>query len=443
MLIYSPLLVAEAPSKPVPLAAPAAIWKPDPTKSFIDYELWPTDRFGTLRLYRGKEDIYRTVIFFTGKDSWNDEAQDLVLLLKDEHTLLIGVDFPQYITHIKSDPACRYLAGEIVRLGQSIQNERDVAEPLPLVVAGIHEGADFADDAYRQFPKDFLGELLLFEKTLDDNLELCPDDKAGAIPQLKSVSIVTSENSQQTINPEERHTLVLNSFRSAEDHRLAKDHIDAFFPSYERPTVSALPIIFEPAGHQTKKTAVIFLSGDGGWADIDQDLSRYLNKNGYSVLGFDALKFFWTKKDAEEVTNALVETIKIAEKEYKVEAFAVIGFSLGADSAPFMVAGLPEEVHQKITSVVLLNPGKEADFEIHIADWLGVEAGEDDIPIKPALEKIHRPVLCLLSEDQEQSACRDTIAGVQTKKLPGDHHFNGDYATLASIILNFLSITAK
>ena len=273
------------------------------------------------------------MIFFTGKEGWSEEALDTVALLRDDHTLVIGVTLDRYLATIQSDPACRYLAGELIRLAQSIQNERDVDEPIPSVIAGIHEGAYIARRAYEQYPKDFNGELLLDTVALPEaELQLCPNDPAGVIPELKRVEIGGHK--------EGHPTLVLNEGISEEERaRRIHEHIETFFPSYEAPMLSTLPLIFLPAPHHTKQAAVVFLSGDGGWADIDVEVSRFLNKNGYSVLGFDALKFYWSKKDSEESVHALMTAMEIAKKEFSVQSIIVIGFSLGADAAPFMVGG--------------------------------------------------------------------------------------------------------
>jgi type IV secretory pathway VirJ component len=399
----------------------------------VTLETWKTERFGDLRLYKGNDDIYRTVIFFTGKNGWDQQVEQNLSLLLDSHTLVIGVPYSQYVNTIQTDPACRYLAGELIRLAQSIQNERDVAEPLPAIVAGVGEGAVIADRAYQQYPKDFLGELLLDRIPIHEApLQLCANDPAGIIPTLKRIEINSNNNGTPT--------LLLNPNDSfLEQQRKKHEHIDNFFPVFQPSTVSELPLIFLPAKHHTKQLAVVFLSGDGGWAEIDIEISKHLNENGYSVLGFDALKFYWSKKDAQESIDALNAAINIAKKEFSVPQVAVMGFSLGADAAPFMVAGLTPEQQKQISSVVLLNPSLEADFEVHIADWLGVEAGGDSMPLKPQIKKITRPILCIISSDQDESVCRDSLAGVQTRKLPGDHHYDGEYETVSRMILAFFN----
>jgi len=398
----------------------------------VEQEVWKTERFGDLRLYKGEQDTYRVVIFFTGLGDWNAQAEQDVALLADDHTLVIGIPLSQYIKTIQSDESCRYLAGELVRLSQSIQNERDVAQPFAAVVAGVAEGAVIAEQAYRQYPKDFAGALLLDRAVLDiEALKLCPNHAAGAVAVLKQIEI----NSNNGGTP----TLLLNSSDSAQEQQRKKhEHIDNFFPAFEPMRVSALPLIFLPPLHHTEQLAVVFLSGDGGWADIDVEISKYLNKNGYAVLGFDALKFYWSKKDTQESVDALNAAIAIAKKEFRVDRVVVMGFSLGADAVPFMVAGLTPEQQQQIASVVLLNPSLEADFEVHIADWLGVDAGGDNMPLKPAVQKITRPILCIISSDQDESVCRSSLAGVQTVRLPGDHHYDGAYQKLSNIILAFL-----
>ena len=46
-------------------------------------------------------------------------------------------------------------------------------------------------------------------------------------------------------------------------------------------------------------TLVVFVSGDGGWAKIDKEISAVLAATGMPVVGLNALQYFWTKKTPE------------------------------------------------------------------------------------------------------------------------------------------------
>ena len=49
------------------------------------------------------------------------------------------------------------------------------------------------------------------------------------------------------------------------------------------------------------------------------------------------------------------------------------------------------------------------------------------------------PMLCVYGQDEEQSLCMDLRPDEATiKSLPGSHHFNGEYAKVAALILEHL-----
>ena len=88
--------------------------------------------------------------------------------------------------------------------------------------------------------------------------------------------------------------------------------------------------------------------------------------------------------------------------------------------------------------VALLALSQEAVFEFHLQNWLGRERGA--LPIAPELQQmkgIH--TLCIYGEEEEDSLCALPAARpLQVLKLPGGHHFDGDYAKLAARILEEL-----
>ena len=50
-------------------------------------------------------------------------------------------------------------------------------------------------------------------------------------------------------------------------------------------------------------------------------------------------------------------------------------------------------------------------------------------------------MLCVYGQDEEQSLCMDLRPDEATiKSLPGSHHFNGEYAKVAALILEHLKL---
>jgi type IV secretory pathway VirJ component len=76
-----------------------------------------------------------------------------------------------------------------------------------------------------------------------------------------------------------------------------------------------------------------------------------------------------------------------------------------------------------------------AVFEFHVSNWISNDnSGPATLPEVNRITGI--PVLCIYGEGDNESLCPKLDADkVRIVKLPGGHHFNGDYAGLAREIL--------
>ena len=129
---------------------------------------------------------------------------------------------------------------------------------------------------------------------------------------------------------------------------------------------------------------------------------------------------------------------------WKRPRVALVGYSFGADILPFVFNRLRDDVRSKVELVALLAPTNMAEFEFHLSDWVG---GESDtaLPTAPEISKIAGTrVLCVQGGEEETAACtslRKTQG--KTERLPGGHHFDGDYVGLAARILAELKTAQK
>src|SRR4051794_21428590 len=74
-------------------------------------------------------------------------------------------------------------------------------------------------------------------------------------------------------------------------------------------SAATLPLVEVPATHGTSDTLVVFVSGDGGWATIDREISQVMASHGMPVVGLNALKYFWTKQTPESASRDLATII--------------------------------------------------------------------------------------------------------------------------------------
>ena len=197
-------------------------------------------------------------------------------------------------------------------------------------------------------------------------------------------------------------------------------------------SVRGIPLIERPVTHARRM--VVFLSGDGGWAEFDRGVAAALNDIGIAVLGWDSLSYFWKARSPTALARDLARVIELFAARWHVQTVVVAGFSFGASSVPFAVSGLPAELRARIEKVVMLGPTPTTSFEFRLSQWLGSDSG-DTVAVAPEIAKLApMAVWCVRGEDDSEAACPLLAPPSRVVVLPGDHHFNGDYAALAQLI---------
>ncbi|QQZ35154.1 virulence factor family protein [Pseudomonas sp. SK2] len=196
----------------------------------------------------------------------------------------------------------------------------------------------------------------------------------------------------------------------------------------------AIPVVEVPAG-QTTDTVTLFLSGDGGWRDLDRDVAGEMAKLGYPVVGIDTLRYYWQHKTPEQSAADLSELMQHYRQKWGTKRFVLTGYSFGADVLPAIYNRLPVEDQQRVDAVVLLAFARSGSFEIEVEGWLGKEGQE--APTGPEMAKLPASkVVCVYGvEETDESGCTDKTAVGERLKLPGGHHFDENYPALAKRLI--------
>lgn len=196
----------------------------------------------------------------------------------------------------------------------------------------------------------------------------------------------------------------------------------------------SIPVVEVPAG-QTTDTVTLFLSGDGGWRDLDRDVAGEMAKLGYPVVGIDTLRYYWQHKTPEQSAVDLSELMQHYRQKWGTKRFVLTGYSFGADVLPAIYNRLPAEDQKRIDAVILLAFARSGSFEIEVEGWLG-NAGKE-APTGPEMAKMPAgKVLCIYGEEEaDESGCTDTTAVGERVKLPGGHHFDENYPALAKRLI--------
>jgi type IV secretory pathway VirJ component len=199
--------------------------------------------------------------------------------------------------------------------------------------------------------------------------------------------------------------------------------------------VSDLPVVEVEARGTSELTAVL-LSGDGGWAGIDRQLGASFAAAGLPVVGLDSLRYFWTPRTPESTAADVDRLVRFALVHGKKARALLVGYSQGADVLPFVANRLPRTTQERVGLVAMLGLGRRAEFEFHLSSW--IVTGERGALIAPELARMPPGLgLCVYGSDEQDSGCLDADPKrVKIVRLPGGHHFDGDYDRLAKTILD-------
>ena len=435
-------------------------------------EKMPSREWGTMALYWPATPTHDVVLMFSG--ARGIEAQDT---LAAERVLQQGnavalVDSSAILRWARADAtACLELAAVGQWLSQTMQQRLGLDNFRPAVLVGRGLGGWVVHSLLAQAPEgvfqaglsvDFVpgnpsARPLCGVNTVAADRHIAPDTRlhgAWAVADTDALSFDAARFARQAAQVSgQRHPWLQVG---ADYANLVGDFLQwVQSPSPASLTstkasaaaLAGLPVIeYLPQGNThdavLENVRVLFFSGDGGWRDIDQQVGRALAEDGLHVLGIDALRYFWRKRTPQSVAadlNVLLEH-SVASPNKTASKLVLIGYSFGANILPLVVAELPQAVRERVILSVLLSPELRTDFEIHMAGWLGGQAGVEATPILPAvLAMPSAQVLCVQGFDEGQaSLCSQpglAQAGVEVLKLPGGHHYDKDYAALAARIV--------
>jgi type IV secretory pathway VirJ component len=204
--------------------------------------------------------------------------------------------------------------------------------------------------------------------------------------------------------------------------------------------VSGLPLRAMPAKSANPMALAVMLSGDGGWASIDKRIAEVLTAHGVAVVGLDSRSYLMKARTPDEASADMARVIRHYSAQWAIPRVGIVGYSRGADIAPFIVNRLPAGLREQIVLVALLGPAERANFQFHWADLLSDTSRPSDIPILPELERLRgTPVLCVYGKDEKETLCRLADTGaVKVDRRDGHHHFDGEYDAIAIEVLRLL-----
>jgi type IV secretory pathway VirJ component len=196
-----------------------------------------------------------------------------------------------------------------------------------------------------------------------------------------------------------------------------------------------LPLTVIASPGNNNMPLAFFISGDRGWAEFDQEVSKILSQKGIAVIGLDSQKYFWKEKQPLETANDIATAVNYYLKTLNRSSFILIGYSFGACVAPFVVNNFQPSVKEKLQSVYCFSPDITGDFEIHVADMLSVQKIEKyDVLKEMGKISAFKPICVFADEEDRTVITHFKNAGLNVIELPGNHHYNNDFLSVAKIV---------
>ncbi len=421
-------------------------------------------RFHEFPLYSSAGRTHSFALLLSDKGGWNAAADAVARRLAGDGTLVAGIDAPTLIAALAADGGdCLYPGGDLENLSHFAQAYRHLPTYLTPRLVGIGSGSALAYAILAQTPKatfggalglDFCARLALAKPLCRSGGLSFRAAGKGAVELMPSAVLgnpwIVLQSARSPACPVAATRAFIAGVDGAEflatgaggpDLPAAFARLVAKGPAERLPPPPAelgdLPVVVVPAasGAPARDSLAILLSGDGGWAGLDQSVAGALADAGIPVVGLDSLRYFWTARTPAGLAADTDRMIRYYLAKMGKQKVLLVGYSQGADVLPFAVNRLPPATRASVSLVAVMGLSDHALFEFHVSSWL-----HDDDSGPATLPEVDRiagpPVLCIFGADESDSLCpKLDPKRVRLVRMSGGHHFDGDYVGLARQIL--------
>jgi type IV secretory pathway VirJ component len=186
------------------------------------------------------------------------------------------------------------------------------------------------------------------------------------------------------------------------------------------------------------KPLVFYISGDGGYTSFSEGVCTTINKAGYKVTSLNSKSYFDDQKTPKQTTDDIVNYLNDEFNKRKDQQFILIGYSFGADIAPFVINLFPDSIKRKLVSVVLLSPSTSTDFETHVWDKLGLKK-KRSMNVVAEVNKLGaiKTTIILGDDDDDFPINNIKLKNYVHELLPGGHHYEGNTDEVGKTIMKY------
>ena len=435
-----------------------------------------TATHGTLivRTHAPDQQPTKLVLFLSGDSGWSEAFSATAAKLCEREAFVVEIDTPAFVRQIEQNAeTCADPGAALEELAREVRAQRGIPASTPTVLAGYASGAALVYAALAAAkPEAFAGGV---------SLDFCPELRLRK-PLCTGRSLRTHRllmGAGETIEPspdlavpwiavqggddrvcpattiqrfaETTLTGRAVAIRGARHHFAPNEQVERELiravrllrrsaeelPPTSIPEVADLPLIEVPAAAvpNPPDEMAVFITGDGGWADLDKAIGDEFARRGVPVVGWSSIRYYWTPRTPEFAAHDLARVIDHYRIALHKQRVLLIGYSFGSDVIPFLTNRLPPSTRSSIAALVLVGLSHQATFEFHAAAWLGIERG----PHKPTLPELQRlgnlPTVCVVGDTEADSACPELRGPAAFMlRLPGGHHFEGSHGHVARLI---------
>ena len=429
--------------------------------------------FGTVTAYLPQGPPQQVVLFLSGDGGWNLGVVPMARRLRDEGALVIGIDVRVFTKNLEASKTCAYPAGALEELSRAVQARLKLPAYLRPIVVGYSSGASLVYATIAAAPPEtFAGGLSLgfcpdlevrtpfcqmrglrtTKKTKGGGYDMAPyagstvpwlvlhgeQDQVCALAQTRGF-VVSTGNATLVALPKVGHGFGVTANWEPQYVQSYREIVRA--TSTMSVTVATAPQVADLTLAEVPATApgvtdtmAVILTGDGGWAELDKAVAANLAARGIPVVGWSSLTYYWTPRTPERASADLARIVSHYTAAWHRPHVVVIGYSFGADVAPFLVNRLADDVRSHVSRVGLLAPSASAAFEFHVAGWIGAEFGEH-LATRPEIQRLMVSTACVTPQDEPAAACETGNPHVRAVSALAGHHFGGDYDRLVESIL--------
>lgn len=205
--------------------------------------------------------------------------------------------------------------------------------------------------------------------------------------------------------------------------------------------LKGLPLIERPAPHDTGATLVVLLTGDGGWVGADEKVATGLRARGAAVVGLNMRSYLGEQKTPQQAADDVGCVAGYFSGAWHRSRLMLLGYSRGADIAPFVAARWPDTLRSRLNMVALVSPSPSANFKFHFIDLFRDVQRDDDLPLAPELQRLRGlRVICIYGTEERSSGCFGNDPQlVQSYGRPGGHRLTGGFEAVADLLAAGLS----